>query len=55
MRVFRGLWSNCVCASFPFAYEGGMSDVIVIIPDHCLSIYFRCDVLLFIVILVIYI
>ena len=26
----------CVCLSFPF----GMWGVIVLIPDHCLSIYF---------------
>ena len=30
----------CVCASFPFGYEGGMWDVIVLVPDHCLSVYF---------------
>ena len=30
----------CVCLSFPFGIEGGMWDVIVLIPDHCLSIYF---------------
>ena len=29
-----------VCSSFPFGIEGGMWDVIVLIPDHCLSIYF---------------
>ena len=25
---------------FPFGIEGGMWDVIVLIPDHCLIIYF---------------
>ena len=30
----------CVCPSFSFGIEGGMWDVIVLIPDHCLSIYF---------------
>ena len=25
---------------FPFGIEGGMWDVVVLIPDHCLSIYF---------------
>ena len=30
----------CVCPSFPFGIESGMLDVIVLIPDHCLSIYF---------------
>ena len=30
-----------VCVSFfPFGIEGGIWDVIVLIPDHCLSIYF---------------
>ena len=39
--VFRGRWSNFVCVSFfPFGIEGGMWDVIVLIPDHCLSLYF---------------
>ena len=31
----------CVCPSFSFGIEGGMWDVIVLIPDHCLSIYFK--------------
>ena len=30
----------CVCPSFPFGIEGRTWDVIVLIPDHCLSIYF---------------
>ena len=34
----------CACISwafvtFPFGFEGGMWDLIVLIPDHCLSIY----------------
>ena len=29
-----------VCLSFPFGIKGRMRDVIVLIPDHCLSIYF---------------
>ena len=24
------------CPSFPFGFEGGMWDLIVLIPDHCL-------------------
>ena len=24
-----------------FGFEGGMWDLIVLIPDHCLSIYFK--------------
>ena len=27
-------------ASFPFGFEGVMRDLIVLIPGHCLSIYF---------------
>ena len=27
----------CECPSFSFGIEGGMWDVIVLIPDHCLS------------------
>ena len=30
----------CVCPSFPFGIAGGMWVVIVLIPDHCLSINF---------------
>ena len=33
----------CVCASFPFCFEGGMWDLIVVFPDHCLSIYFAMN------------
>ena len=29
-----------VFVHFPFGFEGGMWDLIVLIPDHCLSIYF---------------
>ena len=28
-----------LCASFPFGFDGGMWEVIVLIPDHCLSSY----------------
>ena len=34
----------CVCPFFPFGTEGGMWDVIVLIPGHCLSIYFESQV-----------
>ena len=30
----------CVCHSFPSGIEGRMWVLIVLIPDHCLSIYF---------------
>ena len=29
-----------MCASFPFGFEGGMWDMIVTVPDHCLSFHF---------------
>ena len=38
--VFRKRLSIFVCLSFPFGFEGGMWDLIILIPDHCLSIYF---------------
>ena len=38
VHVFRERLSICVCPSFPFGFEGGMWDVLI--PDHCLSIYF---------------
>ena len=39
--VSRKLLSNFVYPSLPFGIEGGVWDVIVLIPDHCLSIYFE--------------
>ena len=39
--VFRGRWSNFVCVLLSlFGIEDGVWDVNVLIPDHCLSIYF---------------
>ena len=29
-----------MCASFPFGFEIRMWDLVVLIPDHCLSDYF---------------
>ena len=40
VRVFRKRLSFCVCASFPFGFQGGVWNLVVLIPDHCLSIYF---------------
>ena len=40
MFVFRESLSVCVCTSFSFGFDAGMWDLIVLIPDHCLSIYF---------------
>ena len=28
-----------VCAPFPFGFEGGMWDLIVVVPDQCLSFF----------------
>ena len=28
-----------VCASFPFGFEYGMLDLVLLVPDPCLSIY----------------
>ena len=41
VRAFCERLSICVCDSFPFGFEGWMSDLIILISDHCLSIYFR--------------
>ena len=37
--AFRGLSSICVFSYFPFGFGGGMWDLIVSVPDHCLSFY----------------
>ena len=39
MRVYRKSLSICVCAAFPFGFEGWIWDLIVLVPDHCLSFY----------------
>ena len=36
---FVGVGQILCVSFFPFGIEGGMWDVIVLIPDHCLSIY----------------
>ena len=36
---FRKLLSIYVFSSFPFGFEGRMWDLIVSVPDHCLSFY----------------
>ena len=37
--VFRKLLSIYVFSYFPFGFEGRMWDLIVLVPDHCLSFY----------------
>ena len=39
-RAFRKQLSINVFSSFPFAFEDRIWDVIVSVPDHCLSFYF---------------
>ena len=38
--AFRKLRSVYVFSYFPFDFEGRMWDLIVSVPDHCLSFYF---------------
>ena len=37
---FVSLSSVCVFSYFPFGFEGRVWDLIVSVPDHCLSFYF---------------
>ena len=39
--AFRKLPSIYVFSYFPFGLEGRMWDLIVSVPDHCLSFYFE--------------
>ena len=39
--AFRKLPSIYILSYFPFGFEGRMSDLIVSVPDHCLSFYFE--------------
>ena len=38
--AFRELMSIYVFSCFPFGFEGRMRDLIVSVPDNCLSFYF---------------
>ena len=42
--AFRKLPSIYVFSYFPFAFEGRIWDLIVSVPDHCLSFYFPSDI-----------
>ena len=42
LPAFRKLLSIYVFSYFPFGFEGRMWDLIVSVPDHCLSFYFSC-------------
>ena len=39
-KAFRKLSSVYVFSYFPFGFEGRIWDLIVSVPDHCLSFYF---------------
>ena len=39
-RAFRKLLSIYVFSYFPFGFEGRIFDLIVTVPNHCLSFYF---------------
>ena len=38
--AFRKLLSVYVLSYFPFGFEGRMWDLIVSVPDHCLSLFY---------------
>ena len=40
--AFHKLSSIYVFSYFPFGFEGRIWDLIVSVPDHCLSFYFGC-------------
>ena len=40
VRVYCESLSVCVCAYFPTGFEGGMWNLIVSVPDHCVSFKF---------------
>ena len=40
-RAFRKLLSIYVFSYFPFSFEGRVWALIVSVPDHCLSFYFK--------------
>ena len=42
--VFRKLPSIYVFSYFPFGFEGRMWDLIVSVPDYCLSFYFVSNI-----------
>ena len=40
MSHFGDFFLTCPFSYFPFGYEGSIWDLIVSVPDHCLSFYF---------------
>ena len=51
VRVYCERLSICVCAPFPFGSEGGICDLIVLVPDHCMSLVCITIIILFCLIL----
>ena len=47
---FVGVGQILCMSFFPFGNESGKWDVIVLIPDHCHSIYFADDTSLYIIV-----
>ena len=43
--AFRKLSSIYVFSYFPFGFEGRIWDLIVSVPDHCLSFYFDHEII----------
>ena len=43
MHAFRKLQSIYVLSYFPFGFERRIWDLIILVPDHCLSFYFSRD------------
>ena len=43
--AFRKLLSVHIFSNFPFGFEGRMWDLIVSVPDHCLSFCFENNIL----------
>ena len=41
--AFRKLPSIYVSSYFPFGFEGRLWDLIVSVPDHCLSFYLKLE------------
>ena len=46
--AFRKLPSIYVFSYFPFGFEGRIWDLIVSVPDHCLSFYFSVSMNVFV-------
>ena len=42
MRLFRERLSIVCVHLSPFGFEEGMVDLIVLVPDHCISVKFSC-------------